>query len=143
MNVFKKFFQSKYKSLLEKIKKASHNQAKITLPNGVIVDFRPGKEYEDCNMVLVPRNEGDDFVQKYTKHIDQIITIEVYACFSGEVRLLAVGVDRIYVEIVDVSPCYSCQGAPLAGQKFWIADWKIPKANYKPQAGFDSSDLPF
>lgn len=143
MNVFKIFFQSKYKSLLEKIKEASHNQAKIILPNGVIVNFCPGKEYEDCYMALVPRNEDVDFIQKYTKHIGQIITIEVYDCFRGEVRLLAVGVDRIYVEIVDVSPCYFCQGAPLAGQKFWIANWEIPKANYKPQAGFDSSDLPF
>ena len=120
-------FASKYKKLLLQIKDAYNNKSQLCLPNNVWLDFRPGHEYDKGCLDALPRlYDGKNFIDKYLGHIGQVVHMTVYDCFEGDVKILAVGEDRVFIEIVDVLTCYSCQKAHKPGEKYWIADWEIP-----------------
>ena len=144
MNLIKKFFTSKYKKLLDEIFSAEREQKRLILPNDVILDFRHGHEYDSCSMAMLPKinNDSQTFFQEYANRVGEIININVYDCFGGDVRLLAIGEDRIFVEIVNVSACYPCQKAPIEGSKYWIGSWDIPKELFQKSI-FEESELPF
>lgn len=126
MNPIKWFFMSKYKKLLYQIEASRNNEQKLHLPNGIVLDFSPGHEYDNCQMFVLPHySDGEDFIKKYTNDIGKIIHMNVYDCFGGDVKILAVGADRVFVEIVDVLACYSCQTAPSPGSKYWVGEWEI------------------
>lgn len=146
MNLIKWFFTSKYKKPLYQIEVARNNQQRLYLSNGVTLDFFPGHEYDNCkNYTLPHKYDGKDFFKKYSDKIGKIVHIDVYDCFGGDVKILAVGEDVIFVEIVDVTACYSCQEPPVSGTKYWIGDWELnPESEYKPsRSGFEDKDLPF
>lgn len=140
---------SKYKKLLYNIKVAARNDQCLHLPNGIALDFRPGHEYDNCKMDAFPReHDGKSFCQKYIDKIGQVVHMDVYDCFGGDVKILAVGEDVVFVEIVDVSACYSCQTPPRPGTKYWIEDWlmcpELEESENKPlRKGFEEKDLPF
>ena len=144
MNLIKWFFTSKYKKLLYQIAVARSNEQRLHLPNGVVLDFFPGHEYDNCKNYTLPReHDGKTFFQKYADKIGQIVHMDVYDCFGGDVKILAVGEDVVFVEIVNATACYSCQSDPIPGTKFWIGDWEIaPEPPTRP-SGFEESDLPF
>ena len=143
MNMLKWFFTSRYKKLLYHIDVARNNQQRLHLPNGVVLDFYPGHEYDNCkNCASGSEYEEEMLFRKYVDRIGQTIHLDVYDCFSGDVKVLAVGKDRIFVEIVDAVPCYACQSDPLPGQKYWVWYWEIyhhPARSIE----FTENDLPF
>ena len=143
MNIIKWLLTSRYKKLLHSIAVAKENEQRLHLPNGIILDFQPGHEYDGCSMSVLPHyHEEQNFVKKYADYIGQVIKLTVYDCFSGDVKVLAVGSDRIFIEIVDVDSCYSCQLLPTPGAKYWVGDWEIDRYE-QSSAGFEPSDLPF
>ena len=144
MTFLEKMFARRYRDLLADIKRACENQEKLILPNGIELNFYPGYDYDNCSFSMAgypKRNE--DVVKEYAERIGQVINLNVYDCFGGDVKLLAVAEDRIYVEIVDVSPCYSCQKAPTPGSKYWIGACEISKEIFPGTSSFSKSDLPF
>lgn len=146
MSKIKHFFTSRYKKLLHQIVMAQYNEQRLHLQDGIILDFRPGYEYDDCTMYVTPYEcSGEDFIKKYIDSIGEVIHMDVYDCFSGDVKILAVGADRVFVEIVDVSACYNCQASPSPGSKYWVGEWEIcydPQPN-QPDSVFEEKDLPF
>ena len=146
MNLIKWFFTSKYKKLLHQIEVARSNKQCLHLSNGVILDFFPGHEYDRCTCYVLPREcDGENFFQKYADKIGQIVHMDVYDCFGGDVKILAVGENVVFVEVVDATRCYSCQEPPIPGEKYWIGDWELePELELKPsRVGFEDKDLPF
>ena len=143
MNLIKWFFTSKYKKLLYQIEVARSNQQRLHLPNGVILDFFPGHEYDNCKNYTFPReNDREVFFKKYADKVGQTMYMEVYDCFGGDVKVLAVGEDRIFIEIVDATSCYSCQSDIYPGEKYWVGYWDIAPEPTR-SSGFEESDLPF
>ena len=142
MNLIKWFFTSKYKKLLYQIKVARSNQQRLHLPNGVILDFFPGHEYDSCKSCASPLEDGGDKFSKYIEKIGQTVHIDVYDCFGGDVKILAVGKDRIFIEIIYAVSCYSCQVDPLPGEKHWVGYWEIAP-ELTCATGFTEGDLPF
>jgi len=139
----KNIFTSKYKKLLYDITVASANEEQLQLPNGVVLNFQPGYEYDNCSMyVLSHESKEQDFTQKYISSIGKTISLTVYDCFSGDVKVLAVGSDRIFVEIVDANSCYSCQMIPIPGAKYWVGEWEISEYQ-PPKSVFEEAELPF
>ena len=137
-------FASKYKKLLLQIKDAYNNQSQLRLPNDVWLDFRPGHEYDKGCLDALPRlHDGETFIDKYLGRIGQVVHMVVYDCFEGDVKILAVGEDRVFVEIVDVLTCYSCQKAHKPGEKYWIADWEIPPESESAAAASESESNSF
>lgn len=59
--------------------------------------------------IMYPQNKPGD-----------IINIAVYDCFEGKVRLLLQRKNAVYIEIIDVCMCYSCQVQSQTGEKYWI-----------------------
>lgn len=59
--------------------------------------------------------------------LGDIIDIDVLDGFGGQVKLLKKGWLKIYIEIVDVCMCYSCQVQLQPGEKMWIAKEDIFK----------------
>ena len=49
-----------------------------------------------------------------------IFHLAVYDCFEGDVKLLIKGINKSYIKIIDVLPCYPCQKPIPAGEKMWI-----------------------
>lgn len=146
MKSIKQFFASRYKKLLHQIKCAKENEQRLQLPNGVVLDFTPGHEYDKrVEFLEFPHeDEGESFFKKYSAEIGGFVHIDVYDCFSGVVKVLAIGTHEIFVEIVDVSACYWCQKAPSVGSKYWISEWEIPKGAVASSCSvFQDSDLPF
>lgn len=146
MNKIKWFFMSKYKKLLYHITVAKINDQRLHLPNGVVIDFRPGHEYDDCKKDAFPHeSDGKSFCEKYIDKIGQVVHMDVYDCFGGDVKILAVGEDVVFVEIVDVTACYSCQKAPSPSTKYWIGDWELSQEQEPRHShvGFEDKDLPF
>ena len=143
MRTTKRLFLSKHKRLLHRIEKAKFEEERLFLPNGVVLDFQPGHEYDNQSFYMLPcEYNRDDFIKKYTELIDQVIELTVYDCFSGDVKVLAVGGDRIFVEIVDVNSCYSCQMIPTPGSKYWVGVWEMLEYELV-ESSFKPSDLPF
>ncbi len=138
-------FASKYDKLLLQIKDAYNNQSQLHLPNDIWLDFRPGHEYDKGCLDALPRlYDGETFIEKYLGRVGQIVHIAVYDCFEGDVKILAVGKDRIFVEIVDVLTCYSCQKAHTPGEKYWISDWELPPDEPLPATSTSKNNgLPF
>lgn len=139
-------FLSKYKKLLRQIEVAKNNEQQLRLSNGILLDFTPGHEYDALYMSVLPHtSDNKRFADKYFSQIGQVVRIEVYDSFGGDVRVLAVGEDRILVEIVDVLPCYPCQIPPVPGAKYWIGDWEIPPEPVTKVTASASEDneLPF
>lgn len=118
-------FMSRYKKLLLQIQAAQNNEQRLHLPNGVCIDFVPGHEYDHCRSVLPHTGDRESFVHKYFRHIGQVVHMDVYDCFSGNVKILAVGEDKVFIEIVEAFGCYECQLDPVPGTKYWIEDWCI------------------
>lgn len=119
-------FFNRYKKLLDHIKSAQEDEKILHLPNGVVLNFVPGHEYDGCVQSMIPRDDIDNkFVDKYIGKLNQVIEITVYDAFKGDVRILAVGTDRIFVEIIDVCTCYDTQRPFVPGTKYWIEDWLI------------------
>lgn len=146
MNSIKWFFMSKYKKLLYQIKVCESNEQRLHLSNGVILDFKPGHEYDNCQM-FVPFHQYDseDFIGKYIGKLGQVVHMDVYDGFGGDVKILAIGADRVLIEIVDVTTCYSCQCLPSPGAKYWVGEWEIAPeitTNASPSS-FEEKDLPF
>ena len=146
MNAIKWFFMSKYKKLLYSIMVAERNDQRLHLPNGIVLDFRPGHEYDSRKQDMCPREcDGESFYKKYIDKIGQVVHMDVYDCFGGDVKILAVGEDVVFVEVVDVTACYSCQEPPRPGMKYWVGDWELPP-DLEPKSsrtGFEDKDLPF
>ena len=135
---------SRYKKLLHRIKTAKNNEEQLCLPNGVWLDFVPGHEYDRCLSVLPHTCDKESFINKYIKHIGQVVQMDVYDCFGGEVKILAVGENRVFIEIVEASACYGCQQDPVPGTKYWIEDWCIaPEIASTISTSATKSDLPF
>lgn len=146
MNRIKWFFMSKYKKLLYSIKVAASNDQRLHLPNGIVLDFYPGHEYDNCKKDVLPHEyDGKNFCQKYIDKIGQVVHIDVYDCFGGDVKILAVGENVIFVEVVDVTACYACQDPPSPGMKYWIGDWELSPEPVRKSSrtGFEEKDLPF
>ena len=146
MSKIKHFFTSRYKKLLHQIAMAQYNEQCLRLQYGIVLDFRPGHEYDSCTMYVMPCEfNGVSFIKKYVENIGQVIHMDVYDCFGGDVKILAVGADRVFIEIVDVTTCYTCQKAPSPGSKYWVGEWEIcddpqPNTSYSV---FEEKDLPF
>ena len=147
------FFMSKYKKLLEQIRCAQNNHQRLHLENGVVLDFVPGSDYDFPESEL-PREGSKNCWDRFSSSVDQVIYLEVYDCFAGDVKVLAVGSDRIFIEIVEASACYGCQIYPLPGEKYWVAEWLLPPKdecndeNWAIPSGstaseFQEEDLPF
>ena len=146
MNNFKWFFMSRYQKLLYQIKTARDNDQRLHLPNGVVLDFTPGHEYDDHVMfsALPHKPDGETFFEKYSGKIGHVVHMDVYDCFGGDVKILAVGADEVFVEIVNVSTCYGGQKEPMVGSKYWISDWEIPEGiTMNDDSSFQDNDLPF
>jgi hypothetical protein len=144
MNLIKLFFTSKYKKLLYQIEVARNKQQRLRLPNGVIIDFSPGSEYDNCKMYVLPHeHDSKNFVKKYVKSIGKVVHMDVYDGFGGDVRIIAVGADRVFIEIVDVLPCYGCQETPSPGSKYWVGEWEICDEESEHRSVFTQEDLPF
>lgn len=58
-------------------------------------------------------NEGD------------IVTMEVYDAFGGDVKILKKEENKYFIEIIDVCMCYSCQVQLEAGETMWIPEEDI------------------
>lgn len=147
MNTIKWFFTSKYKKLLYQIEVTKNNQQRLHLPNGVVLDFFPGREYDNCkNYASHIEYDSENFLRKYSDKIGQTMLMEVCDCFSGDVKVLAVGEDRIFIEIIDAVSCYPCQPDPLPGEKYWVGRWEIA-AEIAPKvensSGFTEDDSPW
>lgn len=140
-------FKSRYRRLLHQIETAQRNHQRVALQNGVVLDFRPGHEYDDCRSYEFPCEHYDeDFVQMYGTRIGQVVRIDVYDCFGGAVKILAVGANRIFIEVIDVAACYGCCQPPRRGEKFWVGRWDLCAGSTNtssPVKGFENSDLPF
>lgn len=146
MGSVKWFFMSRYRKLLHHIKAARDNEQRLILPNGVVLDFAPGHEYDHHMMFSsFPRDpDGESFFKKYADKIGQVVHMDVYDCFGGDVKILAVGADEVFVEIVDVRRCYGCQKEPSVGSKYWVVDWEIPEGvTIYDDSVFQDVDLPF
>lgn len=141
----KRLFMSRYKKLLFQIQAAINNEQRLRLPNGVWLDFVPGHEYDHCMSVLPHTDDKESFAHKYISHIGQVVHMDVYDCFGGDVKILAVGEDKVFVEIVEAFACYGCQSDPVPGTKYWIEDWCIaPETETKVSASAAEKDnLPF
>ena len=144
MSRFKFLFMNRYKRLLHQIKTAKENDQVLHLSNGIDLNFVPGHEYDACYHSAIPREDDQhSFVDKYIDSLNKIVKLTVYDCFSGDVRILAVGTDRIFVEIVDVVKCYDSQADLVPGTKYWIEDWviapELPEQKNEPS----NPDLPF
>ena len=142
----KRIFASKHKRLLRDIERAYINKQALSLSNGIQLNFTPGHEYDACPAYVYRCQNGKEFVKKFADSIEQVIHIDVCDCFSGDVLVRAVGWDRIFVEIVDVTPCYSCQKAPEPGEKYWVGRCEIcSEICPKPEqtSVFSEEDLPF
>ena len=144
-NAIRRFFMSRYNKLLLQIKNAYNDQKQLRLPNDVWLDFRPGHEYDNGSLDALPRlYDGETFIDKYLGHIGQVVRMAVYDCFEGDVKILAVGEDKVFVEIVDVLTCYYCQRAHKPGEKYWIADWELPPDDPLPTTSTpENESLPF
>lgn len=145
MNSIKWLFMSKYKKLLYRIECAKSNEQVLHLPNGVVIDFTSSHEYDSCSTVVLPRKNDGDLMQKYSNNIGQMVHMDVYDCFGGDVIIREIKSDRVLVEIVDVAPCYACQKAPSPGSKCWIMDWEIAHetTSSEKNSAFNKEDLPF
>lgn len=64
-------------------------------------------------------------MKEFRKKRGKVIELVVYDCFSGKVRILKNRRQRIMIEIIEVSPCYSCQKAPIKGTRLWIDEDSI------------------
>ena len=139
----KNIFEGRYKRLLNRINKAKVEEAVIDLPNGVCLDFTPGHEYDKCLNLHSPYHPDNiTAMKKYIDKIEQVVHIDVYDCFSGDVLIRAVGCDRMLVEIIeDVSLCYRCQVTPRLGNKYWVGFEEICSGTARLTMSED--DLPF
>ena len=64
-------------------------------------------------------------MKEFRKRRGKVIDLAVYDCFEGKVRILKNRRHRIKIEIIEVSPCYSCQKAPIKGMRLWIDENSI------------------
>ena len=146
VRLLRRAFESRYKKLLRDIKFAQINKQPLHISDGITLDFSPGYDYDNCSAYVRTCQNGKEFFNKYAEKIEQVIHIEVSDCFGGDVVVRAVGWDRIFVEIVDVTPCYSCQKTPEPGEKYWIGCCEICRdVCQKPTqtSVFSEEDLPF
>ena len=82
MNLIKWFFTSRYKKLLYQIEIAKNGMRRLCLPNGVLIDFSPGHEYDNCRMYVLPHeHDGKNFVKKYAESRGKVVHMAVYDCF--------------------------------------------------------------
>lgn len=76
-----------------------------------------------------PHTNRADCFELYGDKIGQNVEMDVYDCFGGTVKILAVEKDRVLIEVVEAYRCYSCQQDPTSGEQFWIDDWLIADCN--------------
>lgn len=134
----------KNEGLLERIAMAQKNEQILRLPNGIKLNFRPGHEYDEANLYLLPCKESDEtFTQKYLKHLGKTVQLTVYDYFTGTVKVLAVGENRIFIEIVDVNVFAFCGVQnPAPGTKYWVHGWELPEIEPLVK-NVEPSDSPF
>jgi hypothetical protein len=135
-------FENKYNKLLRDIKNAQVNGRSISLPNGINLDFTPGRDYDSCAIFFPGHPNNRQLMQQYINKIEQVVTIAVDDNFCGDVLIRAVGFDRMLVDVLDVTACYDCQKAPKPGDRYWIGYEEICP-DVVPRTEFSESDLPF
>ena len=57
--------------------------------------------------------------------VGEIVTMTVDDCFGGDVKILKTKENKVFIEIIDVTPCYACQSKPNPGTRYWIDDYLI------------------
>ena len=80
------------------------------------------------------RKYAEDLAEK-----SNVVSMAIYDCFEGEVKILEETEEKVYIEVIDVLPCYSCQKTPECGERFWIEKSLIyhPVYNTSPSSGDD------
>lgn len=92
----------------------------------------------------------------------RVVEMTVWDCFDGEVKIIKNRFYKWFIEIVDVSMCYSCQKQLQPGERMWvykkdlfrdedgrlIAFWDGKSNSYKFKhkrrgSNYEDDDLPF
>ncbi len=63
--------------------------------------------------------------------VGEIVSMTVSDCFCGDVKLLKIRENVVFIEIIDVTPCYTCQSKPNPGTRYWINDYLIDSVSEK------------